>query len=53
MKNETQSIAGGADGSIVLRPTQQKYDLSELVSRITRKNRHRETHWGQPKGEES
>jgi antitoxin MazE len=41
------------DGSIVLRPVRRKYELSELVSRITPKNRHRETDWGQPKGEES
>jgi antitoxin component of MazEF toxin-antitoxin module len=27
--------------------------LSELVARITPKNRHRETDWGQPQGEES
>jgi antitoxin component of MazEF toxin-antitoxin module len=41
------------DGSIVLRSARRKYDLSLLVSRITSKNRHRETDWGQPQGEES
>ena len=41
------------DGSIVLRATRRRYVLSELVSRITPKNRHRETDWGQPQGEES
>jgi antitoxin MazE len=41
------------DGSIVLRPTRKKYDLAELVSRITPKNRHRETSWGKPQGKES
>ena len=30
------------DGAIVLRPAGRKYDLSELVARITIKNRHRE-----------
>ena len=40
-------------GSIVLRPARRRYELSELVSRITPKNRHRETDWGQPQGEES
>src|ERR1035438_1027791 len=35
------------DGSIVLRPARRRYELSELVSRITSKNRHRETDWGQ------
>ena len=41
------------DGSIVLRPVRRRYELSELVSRITPKNRHRETDWGPPEGEES
>ena len=40
-------------GSIVLRPARRRYELSELVSRITPKNRHRETGWGPPQGEES
>jgi antitoxin MazE len=41
------------DGSIVLRSARKKYNLSDLVSRITVKNRHRETVWGQPQGKES
>ena len=41
------------DGSIVFRATRRKYELSELVSRITPKNRHGETDWGQPQGNES
>jgi antitoxin MazE len=41
------------DGAIVLRPAARKYDLSDLVARITPKNRHRETDWGRPEGEES
>jgi len=41
------------DGSIVLRATRRKYEPSELVSRITPKNRHGETDWGQPQGNES
>ena len=41
------------NGSIVLRPARRRYELSELVSQITTKNRHRETDWGQPQGEES
>ena len=53
--NEGDSLALDLDrdGSIVLRPTRRRYELSELVSRITSKNRHRETEWGQPQGEES
>ena len=41
------------DGAIVLRPAQQRYDLADLVARITAKNRHRETDWGRPEGQES
>jgi antitoxin MazE len=41
------------DGGIVLRPTRQKYKLSDLVAQITPRNRHKETDWGKPLGEES
>lgn len=53
--SEGDSVALVLDsgGGIVLRPTRRKYELSELVGRITPKNRHRETDWGQPQGEES
>lgn len=47
------ALALHRDGSIVLRSTRPKYELPELVSGITPKNRHRETQWGKPKGEES
>jgi antitoxin MazE len=52
---EGDSVALSLDGNggIVLRPTRKKYELSELVARITPRNRHRETDWGQPHGEES
>jgi antitoxin MazE len=42
-----------SEGGIVLRPACRRYELSELVARITPKNRHRETDWGRPRGEES
>jgi len=53
--NEGDSLALDLDrdGAIVLRPTRRKYELSELVSRITSKNRHRETDWGPAQGRES
>jgi antitoxin MazE len=47
------ALALDGEGGIVLRPTRRRYELSELVARITPKNRHRETDWGQPQGEES
>jgi antitoxin MazE len=40
-------------GDIVLRPARRKYELSDLIARITPKNRHRETDWGPAQGEES
>jgi antitoxin component of MazEF toxin-antitoxin module len=39
------ALAIDRDGSIVLRPARRRYELSELVSRIRSKNRHRETDW--------
>lgn len=41
------------EGSIVLRPVRQRYALSDLVARITRRNLHGETDWGRPQGKES
>ena len=40
-------------GGIVLRPARRTYKLADLVSRITPQNRHGETDWGRPAGEES
>jgi antitoxin component of MazEF toxin-antitoxin module len=42
-----------ADGSIILRSTRRKYELRELVSRINTRNRHSETDWGKPAGQEA
>jgi len=47
------AVALNSDGRIVLRPTGRRYELADLVSRITPKNRHRATDWGKPEGEES
>ena len=41
-----------SDGGIVLRPARRKYELADLVGRITRKNRHHETDWGPLQGQE-
>ena len=43
----------GSDGDIVLRRARRRYELSDLVSRITRGNRHREIDWGVCEGRES
>ena len=42
------ALALDSNGAIVLRPIRRKYDLAELVSRITPKNRHPEIDWGRP-----
>jgi antitoxin MazE len=47
------ALALDGDGGIVLRPTRRRYELSELVARITPRNRRRETNWGEAQGEES
>ena len=46
------TLALEEDGGILLRPVRPRYELSDLVSRITTKNRHRATAWGSPQGEE-
>lgn len=38
---------------LVLTPTRPEYSLDELVARITPGNRHGETDWGSPVGNES
>ena len=52
-EGDSVSLALDRTGAIVLRPSRRKYELSELVRRITPKNRHKETDWGGPIGEES
>jgi antitoxin MazE len=42
--------ASGRD--LVLAPAHREYSLQELVAGITPKNRHRETNWGAPVGNE-
>lgn len=46
-------LALDRDGGIVVRPARRRYELADLVARITPKNRHRPTDWGPPQGEES
>jgi antitoxin MazE len=40
------------EGIIVVRPARTRYSLDELIGRITPRNRHRETDWGQAVGTE-
>jgi antitoxin MazE len=52
-EGDSVKLALDGEGGIILRPTRRRYELSDLVGQITPKNRHRETDWGRPKGEES
>jgi antitoxin MazE len=52
-EGDSVALALDSDGCIVLRPTRRKYSIEELAAGITPKNRHRETDWGRPQGEES
>ena len=47
------SLELDAGSSIVLRPARRRYELDQLISGITAKNRHGETDWGMPMGKES
>jgi antitoxin MazE len=56
---EQSNLSEGAElevrvenGSIWLEPLKQQATLEALVARITPKNRHRETDWGKPVGNE-
>ena len=41
-----------SSGNLVLAPADREYTLKELVDKITPKNRHGETDWGIPIGDE-
>jgi antitoxin MazE len=41
-----------ANGGLLIIPAERRYGLKELVSGITRQNRHAETDWGGPVGQE-
>ena len=41
-----------AEGRLVVKPIQHKYSLEQLAAAITPENRHLETDWGDPVGNE-
>jgi len=47
------TLAVGKNRAIVMIPAQRKYQLDELISKITARNRHDETDWGPPVGKEA
>jgi antitoxin MazE len=40
------------NGAIVVRPNRPTYSLKQLVAKITPRNRHTESDWGKPIGDE-
>lgn len=40
-------------GAIVIRPSRPTYSLEQLVAKITPRNRHDESDWGLPVGDET
>jgi len=41
------------NGAIVIRPNRPTYSLDKLVAKITPRNRHDESDWGRPVGDEA
>ena len=41
------------NGAIVIRPSRPVYSLERLVAKITPRNRHDESDWGAPVGQET
>jgi len=41
------------NGAIVIRPSRPTYSLDRLVAKITPRNRHAESDWGAPAGDEA
>ena len=52
-EGDVLTLAVSKNGAIVIRPAQRKYQLDELVSKITARNRHEETEWGPRVGKEA
>ena len=47
------TLAVGKNGAIVIKPARRKYQLDELISKITARNRHNETDWSPRVGNEA
>lgn len=40
------------DGTVVVTPVRKKFRLDDLLAQMTEENRHGETDWGTPQGDE-
>ncbi len=52
-EGDSVNLAPDPEGGIALRPARRRYELSDLVARITPGNVHSETDWGGQQGRES
>jgi antitoxin MazE len=52
-EGDSVKLALDEEGGIRLIPARRRYELADLVNRISPRNRHRETDWGGPRGKES
>ena len=51
-KHAEMTVERGALVVKVVRPKRRRYELEKLIDRITEENRHPETDWGPPVGNE-
>jgi antitoxin MazE len=51
-EGEPITVTVAREGGLVIKRASRKYRLTQLVSRITAKNRHEGTNWGEPQGKE-
>jgi len=51
-EGETVTVTVAPKGGLVIKRSRGKQDLSQLVARISAKNRHEETNWGKAEGKE-
>jgi antitoxin MazE len=51
-EGEPVTVTAAIEGGLVIKRARRKYALRQLVARITASNRHEETDWGKPEGNE-
>ncbi|MGH9344353.1 MAG: AbrB/MazE/SpoVT family DNA-binding domain-containing protein [Terriglobia bacterium] len=52
-EGDSVTVTAASKGRLVIKPARRKYELSQIVSRITAKNRHEETDWGKAQCKEA
>jgi antitoxin MazE len=52
-EGDAVTVEAGEGGSLVIRPARVRYRIDDLVAQITPANRHTESSWGPPVGNES